>query len=137
MTNYQVIIEHILGNFGFTLAWEYLTGVSAKVKVYSIVAREGDLSGPPQYYIKDWEDSGDQTGVLDEAQVLAEVYIKFDGCTHVNFEKNLHLCGGASYVEHILLMKHIYEKASVLIERPLDMPDLGIEIMKGDQCLKT
>ena len=45
-------------------------------------------------------------------------YIKCDGCSMVEFDpEGLHLCGVASWQEHMKLMEHVYKFAFRLMER--------------------
>lgn len=67
-----------------------------------------------EYELKGASSSDDVTKNIDEAQTLITGYIKFDGCSHVNFGDNdgyIHICGTENWTKIIETMCKIHELA--------------------------
>lgn len=61
--------------------------------------------------------SWDENGEVLEEEFFAEVYIKWDGCSHIYFkgedkkDSYYHLCGGVYFIEHMQTMAFIAKVA--------------------------
>lgn len=48
---------------------------------------------------------------IDEKELYLSGYIKWDGCSNLEFNDNLHLCGCIYWKKHVKLMEEIYRTA--------------------------
>lgn len=90
------------------------------------------VSAGERYFVRNGADSNADT-VTDPtaAEVYVQGIIKWDGCSHVDFPDQLHLCGRRSWQSHVDVMKHLWRRAGELLGegfpgedfKPLDPPE--------------
>lgn len=112
--------EDVLGEFGFRLAWEvddYHANVTA-YKIASIVIGDRDSDDVIQF--ESVSGTGEQfTADLGSAEKYLSGFVKWDGCTELDMGCP-HWCSPLDYIKHGELLKHIYQRAFVLMGRKPD-----------------
>lgn len=108
-----ILIEEILGEFGFTIRWAYSSHWT-DVAVFEKVGTE--MSEPPRalYHRKDWSDSSDTVYHIDEAEPYLEGFVKWDGCTELDMGRP-HWCGLECYRKHCDLLQYIYIRSQQIM----------------------
>lgn len=101
--------------FGFRVKWR-VTETCAQLEVYEIVGRDNDHA---YFELKD-SPICEHTADLDSAEKYLTGSINWDGCSHLYFQKYLHVCGAGAFKKHISLMRYLYLRASELMGRGPD-----------------
>jgi len=86
--------------------------------------------------------SGDYTTKEDEAESYLKAWIKWDGCSHVNFANEeteepgypygyIHMCGSYAFINHVNLLRYIFGKSMELMGRQDEDTIPGWEVPIG------
>ena len=54
--------------------------------------------------------------LLIDEEIYCIAYIKWDGCSNIEFPEGVHLCGKSSYEEHCKLLMSLFDFASKTIK---------------------
>jgi hypothetical protein len=125
----KTLTEDVGGMFGFRVVWEYLPHW-CDFKVYALASHDDD---GPVFRRKDQPDSMDLVPSVADAEIYAEGYIKWDGCSHVE-RHECHLCGANSFKMEMALLKYLYCRAMALMnstEDPWTADDKKLPEMKA------
>lgn len=108
-----VLIEDILGEFGFRIRWSYSTH-TATAEVYEIVGR-GVIQNDPLFHKKDSPTHPDNVMSIDDAEVYMNAFFKWDGCSDIDHGYH-HQCDLEGIRKHAKLLGLLWAKAHQLIE---------------------
>ena len=111
----MAVVEDVLGEFGFRVAWEPKEYM-ADFKVFEVVAI---CQGAPEFEIVDGKGE-DFTPDISLAQEYMNGTIKWDGCSHIYSAGYWHMCGMSSFAKHVALMKYLHRRAFELMGREPD-----------------
>ena len=115
------------GPEGFRLVWQVLP-YKAEVAAYEIIAR--DREGAAMLHRQGWSDSMDLVMNTADAEPYLTGFVKWDGCTELD-QGQPHWCGPHGYVQHILLLQHIYQRAFELMDRKPEY-EWPLQILSAD-----
>lgn len=81
-------------------------------KIYEL---EATMHADLQYLHKGWAGSGDTTTDVEQAEVLMEGRLKWDGCIDLKQgnERYMHFCGRGKFKEWLKLLERVYDLAAV------------------------
>lgn len=117
MSDKTVLIEDVLGDFGFRVKWTYESHW-ADVEVYEIVARsEGDVRGVfdvPHFNRAGYMSSDDQVEEIHGAEKYINGFIKWDGCAELD-QGNPHWCGVECFKKHCALLEYLWKRSGELL----------------------
>ncbi len=108
----RVSFEDVGGEFGFRLKWSVLDHW-ADVEAWEIASRIDDEKGTPQFLS---ESLVEHLPFDEKLPKYLDGLVKWDGCSEFEFG-NIHWCGPRYYLKHFALLKHIYNRAQVLMRR--------------------
>ena len=80
---------------------------------FTVLEISGEDEKGKYYEIKNADSSDDTTYNRDNAQPLITGFIKWDGCSHINFgnEGYIHLCGGSDWIMLMEATRRIWQIA--------------------------
>ena len=86
-------------------------------ELLDLVAFEVNEQGAPVYWEAGARDSLPGTDNPDNALILAEGFIKFDGCSHWSFADGvmLHLCGRQGFEDFVTAQRRLFDEAQARI----------------------
>jgi hypothetical protein len=114
MTLNDVLIEDVLGDFGFRVAWTADEDL-ATVQVYEIAVRTE--SDEPLFVMRGWVAlPEDVTPNLAGASPYLEGTIKWDGCMDLTY-LSVQMCSADDYRKHVLLLQYLFVRAFELMKR--------------------
>lgn len=116
----SITVEYVGGEFGFVIRWS-VTESWADFTVVAVESIESQPNGDRPIFDRI---GGGQTFDPSEAQHYLKGYIKWDGCSELQFGSDdypsLHFCGPTHFRKHFALLKHLYLRASELMGRGKD-----------------
>lgn len=111
-----MIVDDIMGEFGFRVIWSEVNDYFANMEVYRIAVR-GEHGLPGFTTLHDLNQFTEDTS---EAEVYLDGFIKYDGCTELDMGCP-HWCGPEDYQKHGDLLKYLYHRAMELMGRQDEM----------------
>lgn len=126
-----IIVDDILGEFGFRVVWREVNEYIANMEVYKVASLTAE--GFPEFAAGRF--MSDRTQDTNEAEVYLEGFIKWDGCTELDMGCP-HWCSPEHYQQHCDLLKYLYHRAMELMGRQDEMepwPNPSL-IKENDEC---